>query len=213
MEEKTISKLSRFVEQELGTDHSGHGVQHTQRVVNNACKILEKEKGNEKIVVTAAYLHDCIDHKLFSDKNLQLKKIATLLQNLDCSKEEIAEISDIIQTISFSCEKSRTLSSVNAQIVCDADRLDAIGAIGIIRTIEYGASRGRNFYDEEDLEKVQRGAFSQIDKASTLAHFYDKLLLLKDLMYTQTAKDLAEKRTHFMKDFLTEFYEELDFNL
>lgn len=213
MEEKTISELSRFVEQELGADHSGHGVQHAQRVVNNARKILEKEKGNEKIVVTAAYLHDCIDHKLFSDKDLQLKKIATLLQNLDYSKDEIAEISDIIQTISFSCEKSRTLSSLNAQIVCDADRLDAIGAMGIIRTIEYGASRGRNFYDEEDLEKVQRGAFSQIDKASTLAHFYDKLLLLKSLMYTQTAKDLAEKRTHFMKDFLTEFYEELDFNL
>ena len=213
MEEKTISELSRFVEQELGADHSGHGVQHAQRVVNNARKILEKEKGNEKIVVTAAYLHDCIDHKLFSDKDLQLKKIATLLQNLDYSKEEFAEISDIIQTISFSCEKSRTLSSLNAQIVCDADRLDAIGAIGIIRTIEYGASRGRNFYDGEDLEKVQRGAFSQIDKASTLAHFYDKLLLLKGLMYTQTAKELAEKRTLFMKDFLTEFYEELDFNL
>lgn len=213
MEEKTISELSRFVEQELGADHSGHGVQHAQRVVNNARKILGKENGNENIVVTAAYLHDCIDHKLFSDKDLQLKKIATLLHNLDYSKEEIAEISDIIQTISFSCEKSRNLSSLNAQIVCDADRLDAIGAMGIIRTIEYGASRGRNFYDEEDLEKVQRGAFSQIDKASTLAHFYDKLLLLKDLMYTQTAKDLAEKRTHFMKDFLTEFYEELDFNL
>ena len=213
MEEKTISELSRFVEQELGADHSGHGVQHAQRVVNNVRKILEKEKGNEKIVVTAAYLHDCIDHKLFSDKDLQLKKIATLLQNLDYSKEEIAEISDIIQTISFSCEKSRTLSALNAQIVCDADRLDAIGAIGIIRTIEYGASRGRNFYDGEDLEKVQRGAFSQIDKASTLAHFYDKLLLLKGLMYTQTAKELAEKRTLFMKDFLTEFYEELDFNL
>lgn len=213
MEEKTISELSRFVEQELGADHSGHGVQHAQRVVKNARKILEKEKGNEKIVITAAYLHDCIDHKLFSDKDLQLKKIATLLQNLDYSKEEFAEISDIIQTISFSCEKSRTLSSLNAQIVCDADRLDAIGAIGIIRTIEYGASRGRNFYDGEDLEKVQRGAFSQIDKASTLAHFYDKLLLLKGLMYTQTAKELAEKRTLFMKDFLTEFYEELDFNL
>ena len=213
MEEKTISELSRFVNQELGADHSGHGVQHAQRVVNNARKILGKEKRNEKIVVTAAYLHDCIDHKLFSDKDLQLKKIATLLQNLDYSKGEIAEISDIIQTISFSCEKSRTLSSINAQIVCDADRLDAIGAMGIIRTIEYGASRGRNFYGGEDLEKVQRGAFSQIDKASTLAHFYDKLLLLKDLMYTQTAKDLAEKRTHFMKDFLTEFYEELDFNL
>ncbi len=213
MEEKTISELSRFVEQELGADHSGHGVQHAQRVVNNARKILEKEKGNEKIVITAAYLHDCIDHKLFSDKDLQLKKIATLLQNLDYSKEEFAEISDIIQTISFSCEKSRTLSALNAQIVCDADRLDAIGAIGIIRTIEYGASRGRNFYDGEDLEKVQRGAFSQIDKASTLAHFYDKLLLLKGLMYTQTAKELAEKRTLFMKDFLTEFYEELDFNL
>lgn len=197
----------------MGADHSGHGVQHAQRVVNNARKILGKEKGNEKIVVTAAYLHDCIDHKLFSDKDLQLKKIATLLQNLDYSKDEIAEISDIIQTISFSCEKSRTLSTLNAQIVCDADRLDAIGAIGIIRTIEYGASRGRNFYDGEDLEKVQRGAFSQIDKASSLAHFYDKLLLLKGLMYTQTAKELAEKRTHFMKDFLTEFYEELDFNL
>ncbi len=214
MEEKTICELLKFVEQELGSDNSGHGVQHAQRVVVNSRKILEKEKGDEKIVISAAYLHDCIDHKLFSNKDLQIEKICVLLQNLCYSAVEIAEITDIIQTISFSCKESRTLKTLNAQIVCDADRLDAIGAIGIIRTIEYGNSKGRLFYDgASDLEKVKKGAFDEIASTSTLAHFYDKLLLLNDLMYTQTAKKMAEKRFLFMKEFLEEFYEEIDFNL
>ncbi len=214
MEEKTICELLKFVNQELGRDHSGHDVQHAQRVVVNSRKILNKEKGNEKIVISAAYLHDCIDHKLFSNKDLQLEKIDVLLQNLCYSAGEIAEILDIIQTISFSSIESRTLKSLNAQIVCDADRLDAIGAIGIIRTIEYGNSRGRQFYTgESDLEKAKKGEFDQIACTSTLAHFYDKLLLLNDLMYTQTAKKMAEKRFLFMKEFLGEFYEEVDFNL
>ncbi len=214
MEEKTICELLKFVAQEIGTDHSGHDVQHAQRVVVNSRKILEKEQGNEKIIVAAACLHDCIDHKLFSNIDSQLEKIYVLLQNLGYTTVEIAEISDIIQTISFSCKESRTLKTFNAQIVCDADRLDAMGAIGIIRTIEYGNSRGRRFYEGySDIEKVKKGAFDQISSTSTLAHFYDKLLLLNDLMYTQTAKKMAEKRYLFMMNFLTEFSDEIDNNL
>ena len=119
------------------------------------------------------------------------------------------EIIYIISNISWNGGKNVELDSLNAMIVRDADRLDAIGAIGIIRTTEYGVSRQRNFYHEENL-KVVDGKFCFKDiTASTLSHFYEKLLLLKDLMHTKTAKKLAEKRHVFMEKFLQEFYDEL----
>lgn len=197
--------IYKFVFDELSKDNSGHDHLHVMRVVKNARMILKTENGDENVIITACYLHDCIDKKLFEDITLQEKKVICLLQSLQYEEKEIEEVLYIMNNISFSSGKSTGLTNRNAQIVCDADRLDAIGAIGIIRTIEYGASRGRKFYHSDEIEKGS----DCYSKETTIAHFYEKLLLLKDLMFTETAKQLAEQRTQFMKDFLNEFYNEI----
>lgn len=197
--------LQRFVRDELGRDHTGHGYLHAVRVVKNARKILQKEKGDERIIVTACYLHDCIDHKLFDNIDEQKSKVKVFLSSLFYTDLEKNAILFIMENISFSSGKSAELTDINARIVCDADRLDAVGAIGIIRTIEYGASRNRAFYNEE----MKIGELDSIEKDTSLAHFYDKLLKLKDLMFTETAKGLAEERSLFMERFLQQFYSEL----
>ena len=197
--------LQSFVRNQLGQDHTGHGYLHAVRVVKNARRILQKEKGDERIIVTACYLHDCIDHKLFDNIEEQKSKVKMLLSSLFYSDSEKSAILFIMENISFSAGKSAELTDSNARIVCDADRLDAVGAIGIIRTIEYGASRNRAFYNEE----MKIGELDSIEKDTSLAHFYDKLLKLKSLMFTETAKELAEERSLFMERFLQQFYSEL----
>lgn len=193
-----FDKVKDFVLQELGDDYSGHDYFHAIRVYNNAKKILAKtidDNVNDKIVLLSTLLHDCVDHKLFGENkiNEQIAKIKKLLVE-DYSSFEIKEIIDIIQSISYS--KNIKLDNINAQIVSDADRLDAIGAIGIIRTIEYGASKKRKFDDKTDN--------------CTINHFYEKLLKLKDLMYTAEAKKIAIKRHKFLEMFLKEYYDEIN---
>lgn len=202
-----MDKIIEFVKKELNNDNSGHDFNHTKRVVNNAYKILKEEKANEKIVITSCYLHDIVDDKLFSDTSFQIEKVRGLLNSLNYTIDEIKEIIYIITNISY--RKSTTLDSINAMIVRDADRLDAIGAIGIIRTIEYGNSHNRKFYDDNNL-KYENNRYSFNESSdTTLSHFYDKLLKLYDLMHTDAGKKLAKKRAEFLKIFLDEFYEEL----
>lgn len=201
--------IINFVAKELSQDNSGHGVQHAIRVFNNAKKIIAVEGGNEKVVLTSALIHDTIDKKLFSDTNLRIVVVKNFLQANNYTNEEIDEIVYIITNISWNNGENKNLNSLNAQIVRDADRLDAIGAMGIIRTIEYGNSKNRNFYDQENIQCQGDAYFFDKLTNSTLSHFYEKLLLLKDVMHTKTAKSLAEKRHQFMTQFLEEFYDEL----
>ena len=202
-------KIINFVREELKHDNSGHGLQHALRVYNNAKKINDKELGNEKIVLTAALLHDTVDKKLFNDFESRINYVKNFLIENNYSTEEIEEVIYIISNISWSGGKNVDLNSLNAKIVRDADRLDAIGAIGIIRTIEYGNSKQRKFYDDENL-LVKNGKY-QFNKISntTLSHFYEKLLLLKDKLHTKTALEMAEERHQFMILFLEEFYNEI----
>jgi len=116
----------------------------------------------------------------------------------------------IIQNISYNKGENRPLTSLNAMIVRDADRLDAIGAIGIIRTIEYGATQGRLFYDNENIKREGGKVGWNHSTDTSLSHFYDKLLKLESLMHTPTAKAMAKERTEFLGNFLKEFYRELD---
>lgn len=201
--------ILQFVSEELSQDHSGHNHQHAERVVRNAEKILIQEGGDPKIILTAAWLHDCIDKKLFANIEQQLSKIKALLSQLDYSDKEVEEVLYIIQNISYNGGENRPLSSLNAQIVRDADRLDAIGAIGIIRTIEYGASKGRAFYGEENIQKEEGKCRWNQPSDTSLSHFYEKLLKLESLMHTATAKNMAHQRTQFLETFLQQFYEEL----
>ena len=135
-----MDKIIKFVREELQNDKSGHDFYHAFRVVNNALKILKHEKANEKIVLSACYLHDCVDRKLFDDIDGQIHKIKELLKD-DYSENEIESIIDIITSISYNNGDFKKLNSIEAFIVRDADRLDAIGSLGIIRTIEYGNSK------------------------------------------------------------------------
>lgn len=201
--------IKKFVERELSKDNSGHGYQHALRVYGNAKKILNNEGGDEKIVLTAALIHDTVDKKLFDDFDERIEFVKTFLLEQNYTKNEVDEIIYIISNISWNGGKNVALDSLNAMIVRDADRLDAIGAIGIVRTTEYGVSRQRTFYENDNIKFVNgKYEFNNIT-TSTISHFYEKLLLLKDLMHTKTARELAEKRHVFMLEFLKEFYDEL----
>lgn len=201
--------IINFVAKELAFDKSGHGLQHAMRVFNNAKKILKNENGDEKIVLTSALIHDTVDKKLFNNFDERIKYVKNFLKENNYTEKEIDEIAYIISNISWNNGENKELVSDNAKIVRDADRLDAIGAMGIIRTIEFGSSRNRQFYENENIKIVDNKYEFNQPTQSTLSHFYEKLLLLKNLLHTNTAKIIAEKRHAFMEKFLQEFYDEL----
>ena len=204
-----MNKIIAFVKDELSFDHSGHNFSHIERVVKNAELLIKHEGGNRKIIITACYLHDIIDTKLFTDIEKQKEKIINVLVESSYVPTEIEEILEIIDAVSFSKGNINDVDNLNLEIVRDADRLDALGAIGIIRTIEYGASKKREFYTEENLDRsLDEVKFSKSTE-TTLSHFYDKLLKLKDYMHTYTAKKIANERTKFIEEFLSEFYKEI----
>ena len=203
-----MKKIIEFVNKELAVDNSGHDFEHAKRVANNALNILKYEKANEKIVLTSCYLHDCVDKKLFNNIEEQVEKIKLLLKD-EYSEEEINQILDIISTISYNNGNYKDLSTIEACIVRDADRLDAIGSIGIIRTIEYGNSRNRKFYSEENIKNCKGKLIFNKSSETTLSHFYDKLLKLDALMHTKYAKKEAKRRKKILIKFLKEFYLEL----
>ncbi len=204
-----MNNIVEFVKNELAFDNSGHNFQHIDRVVNNAKYLIKHEGGNEKIIVTACYLHDIIDHKLFDNIDTQKEKIVKLLIENSYLPSEIEEIIEIIENISFSKGNINECNNLNLEIVRDADRLDALGAIGVIRTVEYGNSKHRLFYEEENLNRNENSITFKNSTNTSLSHFYDKLLKLKDYMHTYTAKKLAEKRHNFLISFLDEFYDEI----
>ena len=204
-----MNNIIEFVKKELTFDNSGHNFQHIERVVKNALYLIKHEGGNERIIVTACYLHDIIDHKLFDNIDTQKDKIVKLLIDNHYLPTEIEEIIEIIESVSFSKGNINECNNLNLEIVRDADRLDALGAIGIIRTIEYGNSKNRLFYEEENLNRNENNIIFKDSTNTSLSHFYDKLLKLKDLMHTFTAKKLAEKRHQFLLLFLEEFYSEI----
>lgn len=192
-------KIIQFVTEEMKCDNSGHGLMHALRVTDNACRIAEAEGGNQHIIITAALMHDCADHKLFADTDMQISKIKNFLEDCEYKHTEIAHILYIIQNISYNKGRFSELSTLEAMIVRDADRLDAIGAIGIIRTIEYGTSKGRPFYSSANLW----------DENTTLNHFYEKLFKLKGLIHTETARKMADEKDRFMHAFIEQFYKEI----
>lgn len=205
-----MDKIIEFVKNELKHDNSGHDFKHCMRVVNNADLLIKHEGGNRKIIITACYLHDIIDDKLFSDIKLQTNKIRTLLYENHYHEAEVNEILEIINKISFHHGNIEDVNNLNLEIVRDADRLDALGAIGIIRTIEYGNNKMRAFYEDDNLKEENEMLTFKFSTNTSLSHFYDKLLKLKDYMHTYTAKKIALKRTIFLEEFLNEFYKELN---
>ncbi len=205
---KVIDLLQKQVQQRMKTDPA-HDFNHIMRVYKNAQKLCKKEKANKKLVLSAVLLHDIVSYPK-SDKRSKLSSLKSaeeakkILKKLDFTTEEIQIVSDAIRDHSFS--RGKTPKTLEGQILQDADRLDAIGAIGIARVFAVGGSEKRPFYNIKDPFCKTR---TPDDKTWTLDHFYKKLLKLESLMNTNSAKIEAKKRTKVLKTFLSELKKEL----
>ena len=190
MDEVLFAKAVQYISELFQKNSGGHDAAHSLRVYRNAMMIADKESAcDREIVALAALLHDADDHKLFSTSN-NANARAFLKEN-HIPAEMTDRICEVINSVSFSQNKDRRPETIEAEVVQDADRLDAIGAIGVARTFAYGGEHGRPLED-------------------SVQHFHDKLLLLKDLMNTETGKELAEKRHAFLQEFLKEYREETE---
>ena len=206
-----ITLTINFVKEKLEGAEAGHDWFHIERVWKLSKKIAEKEGGNQEVIKLSALLHDIADPKFHNgDETLALKISKDFLEEIHVNAELIEQVLFVIKNISF---KNRAEAPENPplelQIVQDADRLDAIGAIGIARTFNFGGFKNNLMYHPEI--KPNLGMNKEEYKKSngtTINHFYEKLLLLKDLMNTETAKKIASERHNFMLQFLDEFYKE-----
>lgn len=207
---KIIEDTAEYIFQEFRSDGSGHDWFHVDRVRKMALKLAQEENASLFITEMAALLHDLDDWKLKNNPADELSKIENWLAKLEIEQETARKIIQVIHEVSFKGAKIKTpVSSVEAAVVQDADRLDAIGAIGIARAFSYGGNVKRLIYDPEYPVEMHED-FSSYKKsaAPTINHFYEKLLLLKDRMNTKTAKMLAEKRHQVMVDYLNQFFDE-----
>lgn len=200
-----------FVKQTLKNAEGGHDWFHIQRVYNNAIKIAQGENVNVVIVALGALLHDIADSKFFNgDETIGPKMASEFLMSQDCDSAIIEHVVQIIKNISFKGgNHKQSFSSPELDVVQDADRLDALGAIGIARTFNYGGFKNRKLYDPEVEPQLEMTPQQyKASTAPTINHFYEKLLLLKDRMNTKTGKAMAQERHNYMEDFLKQFYAE-----
>lgn len=210
-----IEKTKSFVKTKLLNNEAGHDWSHIERVYRNALLIAQNENCNLEIVQLAALLHDIADSKF----NNGDEEIGPQLANSFLSQENVDLISrthiiEIIKNCSYKGgHKNSDFNSIELEIIQDADRLDAIGAIGIARTFNYGGYKNRKIFDSEITPNLKLTKEEYKSSTSpTINHFYEKLLLLKDQMNTQTGKKLAEKRHQFMLLFLKNFYEDTGYD-
>ena len=208
-----IKKTKDFVKEKLYGEGSGHDWFHIERVYNLSKFIAEKENADLFIVEMTSLLHDIDDWKFSKGTDTNTTTTENFLASISVPKNDINKIISIIKTMSFKGGVvDSTQNSIEGKVVQDSDRLDAIGAIGIARTFAYGGSKGRQIYDPS-INPIEFTSLEQVKNAGnhTVNHFYEKLLKLKDLMNTNTAKEIAEKRHKFMENFLEEFYSEWNF--
>ncbi len=211
--DKNILELALdFARESFKNDFSGHDFAHTYRVFQLTGTIGNMEGMAEtelRIAKLAAILHDVDDFKLFGGTFGQYERAEAFLTRNGATPEETRRICAIISEISFKGTDSQPPETLEGKVVQDADRLDAIGAIGIGRAFAYGGSKGRKMFDPEEKPKFGMNAKEYArNQGSTINHFYEKLLLLKEMMNTPSAKKLAEKRHQFMNLFLDEFIAE-----
>ena len=203
--------LVESIKQKFEGEGTGHDWYHIQRVINTSMFIHKEEGGDEEVIKYAALLHDIDDHK-FNGGDFERGAIITerILEDYGLSKDQKQNIIDIVRTISYKgSSENDEMKSIEGRIVQDADRIDAIGAIGIARTFAYGGSIGQPIYDptiEPALDQNKEEYVKQ--RTHTINHFYEKLLLIGDRMKTDTGRKIASSRTQVMKDFLDQFYTE-----
>ncbi len=211
MKEAVIEKTIDFVKEVLCGAEGGHDWWHTYRVWKLSKHIAQSEKADGFVVELGALLHDIADSKFHhGDEEVGPRKARDFLNSLDIDEEVIVHVQQIISNISFrGGHHTQTFKSPELDVVQDADRLDAMGAIGVARTFNYGGHKGREIYNPEIKPNLNmtREEYKNSD-APTLNHFYEKLLLLKDRMNTSAGRSMAEHRHQFMEQFLGEFYRE-----
>lgn len=210
-----IDQIRQIVRDKFSDQEGSHDWFHIERVCNLAIYIQEKEGGDRTVVELAALLHDISDHKYNGgDWTAGASMAEELMRKIGFTSEIIDKVAQIITHVSFKgANVIDDVESIEAKIVQDADRLDAIGAIGIARAFSYGGSKNRPLYHPE-VEPVLHTSKEEYAKSvsHTVNHFYEKLFLLKDLMKTNTGKELAEKRHNLMQKFIADFYEEWFFS-
>ena len=209
--EEIISVVKKYVKNKCYNESTGHDWWHIQRVYNNAMLINKKENADEFIITIIAFMHDLYDHK-FYDGNIE-ERLEETLKELQIynyiSKNDIENIIYSCANLGFSSNISEQKElSIEGKIAQDADRLDAIGAIGITRTFAYGGKKGIPIYDSNNNELVDEEEYKKKGSRTSISHFYDKLLKIKDLMNTDTAKIIAQERHKYLEDFLQEFFDE-----
>lgn len=208
---KIIEETKKFAKERLKNGESGHDWSHTERVWKTAVRIAREEKTDLFIVEMSALLHDVWDFKFYfyNEKTAQ-EKIERYLKQFHFDINVDNQIKNIVANISFKGARVKNkINTLEGRIVQDADRLDAIGAIGIARVFSYGAHAKRALYDPK-IKPVMHDSADKYknSKSSSINHFYEKLLLLKDRMHTKTARKIAKNRHEFMKQYLKQFLAE-----
>lgn len=193
-QKKQLKAIQNYVSKLFSKDSTGHDFHHMKRVAKLAKLIAENEGADIFLSEAGGWLHDVGDHKLFDDPEREKEKMIQFLEEIKLDSRRIDQLITAIEDISFRDQKIP--KTIEGKIIQDADRLDAIGAIGIARTFAYGGARGQAIYDHDSPENT------------SIQHFYDKLLLLKDGLNTNSAKNIAETRHAYMEDFLKQFLKE-----
>ena len=210
-QQEQLKAMEQYAKRVLGSDTSGHDWSHIERVVNTTKTIAKAEGADLFICESAALLHDVIDDKIVQDPAEALKELKKFLTSIEVTSEQIEAIVSIITRMSFKNHQEKQELSLEGKVVQDADRLDAIGAIGIARVMCYSGSTGRPIHKPEMKPRENLTPEEYRNGESTaIMHFYEKLLKLKDLMNTDYGKKLAKGRHEFLELYLKQFYAEWD---
>ncbi|RNF40450.1 HD domain-containing protein [Planococcus salinus] len=210
MTAEIINDCEQRVKKIYETFDASHDWQHIERVRRNAWMILQEEEGDALVVELAVLLHDVSDPKYKKEGE---DPETVILEQLSLSRLQKKLIQDTIRSVSFKGGNGEPAVTVESRIVQDADRLDAIGAIGIARAFSYGGAKGRQLYDWNEVPRTSMTEQQYRSKpVSSVTHFYEKLLLLKDQMTTEAGKRIAEERHQFMLSFLQQLKKETDGN-
>lgn len=212
---KPILRTAKYVKRTLSPDRTGHDWWHVERVWKNAVRIGEEEHADMRVVELAALLHDIADWKFHDgDDSAGPREARLWLEKLKVETEVIDRVCTVIKEVSFKGARVQTIpTTLEGQVVQDADRLDALGAIGIARAFAYGGHKGNELYNPEILPTLHH-SFEEYKqgRGSTINHFHEKLLLLKDRMNTAAGKRLAEERHRFLQIYLERFLAEWEGN-
>lgn len=210
-QQRLISEAERFCKSELEHDTSGHDWWHIHRVVQMAQRLAREEGADSFICTIAALLHDVADEKLNDSKESGLLKVRNWLEEQQLQQDELEHIMEIISNMSYNGGTNPPMRTLEGQVVQDADRLDAIGAIAIARAFQYAGWKGHPIHDPNlppresmTAEEYRNG------KTTAINHFYEKLLKLKDRVNTPSAKAIAEERHRYMEQYVERFYKEWD---